>query len=218
MFNNETQNHELIGFLSSKGILWKNIPPRSPHFGGLWEAAVKSAKHHLKRSILSETFTAEELETIIYEVEAVLNSRPLTPVSSDPNDLNALTPGHLLIGDHLTAPPDPTLLDLKFNSLSRWQRIQFIVQSFWKRWTQDYLNELQHRQKWHKPSKIVVGSMIIIKDDNIPCMKWVLGRIARTYEGVDGEVRVVDVKTKYGVFKRPVARICILPFEGNEPH
>lgn len=216
IFNSEQESHELIKFCADKGITWRTIPPRSPHFGGLWEAAVKSAKYHIKRALANERFTAEELETIVIETESILNSRPITPMSSNPNDLNALTPGHFLIGDQLTAPPNPNLLDLKFSTLSRWQRVQYIGQIFWKRFIKDYLNELQCRQKWHQPSKIVEGSMVILKDDNLPPMKWILGRITKTYTGPDGMVRVVDVRTGSGIFRRAVAKICILPIEDKK--
>jgi hypothetical protein len=80
------------------GITWHNIPPRSPHFGGIWEAGVKAMKYHLKRTIGDSVLTFEEIYTVLTSVEACLNSRSLTPLSSSPQDLSALTPGHFLIG------------------------------------------------------------------------------------------------------------------------
>lgn len=90
------------------GIIWNFIPPGSPHFGGLWEAGVKATKHHLKRVIANAVLTYEKLVTVINQIEAVLNSRPLEPLSNDPNDLEVLTPGHFLVGRPLISVPEPS--------------------------------------------------------------------------------------------------------------
>ncbi|XP_076284778.1 uncharacterized protein LOC143211196 [Lasioglossum baleicum] len=111
-------------FLNSKAISWHFIPALSPHFGGLWEAAVKSFKHHVKRVVGEELFTYEQFNTFVIEVEAILNSRPLTPLSSDPNDISALTPGHFLIGDSLTCITETDFSETPSNRLSTWQHIQ----------------------------------------------------------------------------------------------
>ncbi|XP_043492375.1 uncharacterized protein LOC122517844 [Polistes fuscatus] len=116
--------------LSDEGIRWHFIFPRSPHFGGIWEAAVKSFKHHLIRVIGETLLTYEAMQTYVLEIEAILNSRPLTPLSDDPNDLRTLTPGHFLIGDSLTSLPEHDHRDLPCNRLSHWQQIQQMRQHF----------------------------------------------------------------------------------------
>ncbi|XP_025995530.1 uncharacterized protein LOC113004978 [Solenopsis invicta] len=88
-------------FATSDRINWHFIPARSPHQGGIWEAAVRSMKLHLKRTIGEACLTVAEMTTFLVQAEAILNSRPLTPLSDDPNDMRALTPGHFLIGEHL---------------------------------------------------------------------------------------------------------------------
>ncbi|XP_033359092.1 uncharacterized protein LOC117238345 [Bombus vosnesenskii] len=90
---------KVITFLANKQIEWHFIPPHSPHFGGLWEAAVKPFKYHFRRIVGNELFTFEQFNTLVIEIEAVLNSRLLTPISTDPKDLLVLTPGHSLIGE-----------------------------------------------------------------------------------------------------------------------
>lgn len=112
-------------------IKWHFIPPLCSHFGGIWEAAVKSFKHNLKRVVTDELFTFEEVNTFAIKIEAILNSRPLTPLSSDPNDPIALTPGHFLIGDALMSLPEADLSHLPANRLSTWQHNQMMRQHFW---------------------------------------------------------------------------------------
>ncbi|XP_063989942.1 uncharacterized protein LOC135169137 [Diachasmimorpha longicaudata] len=144
----EAHNKKVNKFQNEKGIKWRFIPPASPHFGGVWEAAVKSFKHHLRRVVGPELLTFEELNTFITEIESILNSRPLTPVSSDPNDLLALTPKHFLIGESLTNLPERDLREVPNNRLNNWELIQKIRQHFWQRWYKDHLNELTMRRKW----------------------------------------------------------------------
>ncbi|GFV22577.1 integrase catalytic domain-containing protein [Trichonephila clavipes] len=141
-------DENLAKYFMSENIDWKFIPPKSPHFGGLWDAGVKSVKHHLKRVIGNLHFTFEEFETIMIQVEGILNSRPLTLLSSDADYFDVLTPGHFLIGRPITSIPEPNLIDVNENRLSRWEKITKVVQRTWKKWKSDYLNTLQARSKW----------------------------------------------------------------------
>ncbi|XP_071631880.1 uncharacterized protein [Temnothorax longispinosus] len=100
----EKEKDEIQTSLAQQKITWSFIPPRAPHFGGLWEAAVKIAKRHLNSVTQGRVLTFEEYATLLAEIEAILNSRPLTPLSSDPTDLSVLTPAHFLIGDSLVLP------------------------------------------------------------------------------------------------------------------
>ncbi|XP_043264280.1 uncharacterized protein LOC122404410 [Colletes gigas] len=211
---NNKEHHAKIGkALAQEQIQWHLIPPHAPHFGGLWESAVKSAKQHLRRIIGEQRLTYEELYTILAQIEACLNSRPLHPLSSDPNDLTPLTPGHFLIGDALTALPQQDLLPLKQNRLNRYQLVQQMLQHFWKRWQQEYLHHLQQRQKWrlNSPTIVKTGAVVVVREDNIPPLRWRLGRIIELQPGTDGIVRVVSIKVSDGIIKRPVTRICLLP-------
>ncbi|XP_022183192.1 uncharacterized protein LOC111042803 [Myzus persicae] len=99
--------NESLSTLSSRGIDWHFIPPSAPHFGGIWEAAVKSAKKHLLLVAKGVMMTFYETTTLLCRIEAVLNSWPLTPLSSDPSNFNALKAGHFLIGGSLQLPPEP---------------------------------------------------------------------------------------------------------------
>ncbi|EFN65241.1 hypothetical protein EAG_00377, partial [Camponotus floridanus] len=148
LFNEQRDQQQISDYMAIKGINWHCIPPRAPHHGGLWEAAVKGAKRHLIRVTKEAHLRYEELETLLIQVEAILNSRPLTPMSSDPSDLTSLTLGHFLIGSPLTSYPEPSIEKLPINRLSRWQHVEQIRQHFWQRWTREYLHHCQQRNKW----------------------------------------------------------------------
>jgi len=105
------------GCLASEGITWKFNPPAAPHFGGIWESAVKTAKFHLTRVVRGISLTLSELQTLLCQIEACMNCRPLTPMSSDPNDLEPITPAHFLIGGSLIFHPEPVTEEKKYNSV-----------------------------------------------------------------------------------------------------
>lgn len=170
-------------------------------------------KYHLRRIAGNSSLTYEEMETLLTQVEACLNSRPLCKLSDDPSDSSYLTPGHFLIGEPLTNLPDPDLSDLSVNRLNRWQRIQQLTQQLWHRWSTDYLTSLQQRSKWASlKQNLQCGAVVLIKDDHLPPLKWKLAVIEDMHPGPDGLVRVVSVRTAQGsIIKRPIIKICPLP-------
>lgn len=198
---------------TTQQIEWKFQPPLSPHHGGLHEAAVKSVKHHLKRAIGTSNLTVEELFTLTAQIEASVNSRPLTVLSDDPTDLTALTPGHFLIGENLVTLIEPRpLLELNESSLTRWERTQQKYQEVWKRWHEEYLTELIKRQKWPTiEENIKRGTMVLIREDNAPPTKWSLARVKETFPARDGLVRVVNLQTSKGEYTRPITKLAVLP-------
>lgn len=155
--------------LTKNHIQWHFNPAGAPHFGGLWEAGVKSIKHHLKRVMGTTRLTYEEFQTLIIQIEGILNSRPLVPASADPSDLGVLTPAHFLIGEPINAIPEPNLTDLKENHLQRWKLIQQRQQLFWGRWSNEFISRLQQRPKWLNPTpELKTGHLVIIKDERLP--------------------------------------------------
>lgn len=218
LLKDERYRANVADYFCHQSITWHFIPAYAPNFGGLWEAGVKSAKTHLRKVIGTSPLTYEELTTVFSQIEACLNSRPLTPMSTDPGDLLPLTPGHFLIGEPLTAVPQLDLLDVQSNRLTRYQLLTQLNQQFWSRWSREYLCQLQRRSKWAQsnPGSELNGALVILKDDNVPPMQWRMGRIIETHAGTDGRVRVVSIRTARGVTKRAITKVCILPVETNQ--
>lgn len=208
---NDKAKANILTECQKRNVKFEFIPPRAPHFGGLWEAAVKSAKHLLLKNVSTAALTYDELETVVIEIEAILNSRPITPMSTDPNDLAALTPGHFLIGEPLTAQAHDTGKTSGKSLGQRLDLLQHLKYTFWTRWSQEYLHELQQRAKWTRSTaNVSEGMMVLVKEDNVPCRQWPIGRIQKVYSGTDNHIRVVDVKTTHGTFKRPIHKLAPL--------
>ncbi|XP_018351983.1 PREDICTED: uncharacterized protein LOC108754284 [Trachymyrmex septentrionalis] len=117
LLKNQTTQQQVSNQLANKEVHWHFIPPRTPYHGGVWEAAI----------------------------EAILNSRPITSLSSDPKDLRSLTPEHFLIDTPLTSYPLTSLEEVPTNRLSHWQHVQLLQQQFWRRWSHEYLQQCQQQ-------------------------------------------------------------------------
>ncbi|XP_049886484.1 uncharacterized protein LOC126380961 [Pectinophora gossypiella] len=209
---------EVMEDLTNCGVEWHFNAPSWPTAGGLWEAAVKRMKHHLKRVLGEQKLTFEEFATLLTQIEFCINSRPLVALTNSIEDLDCLTPGHFLTGDQTLAPP----LSEEVENISlgtRWKLTEKMHKDFWRRWSAEYLQSLQTRSKWHYAGKdFQVGDLVIIKEDHVPPARWLLGRVILTHPGNDGHVRVVTLKTKNsdGV-KRPTSKLIRLPIDSQEP-
>ncbi|XP_055604920.1 uncharacterized protein LOC129753147 [Uranotaenia lowii] len=209
--SNDYKSH-LAKECSENGIQWHFNPPRGSHFGGLWEAAINSAQKHFVRVLGNHLLPFDEMETLLVQIEGCLNSRPITPLSDDPTDLEPLTPGHFLVQSALKAVPDDDFLSVPTNRLTQMQLTQKLAQDIWKRWHVEYLATLQTRTKWCKaPVKIEINRLVLIKDENLPPTQWATGRIHELHPGADGVTRVVTLQTAKGFIDRPVAKLCLLP-------
>ncbi|XP_046145460.1 uncharacterized protein LOC123988755 [Osmia bicornis bicornis] len=206
------EHRQIASILSADSTQWMFNPPAAPHMGGKWEAVVKSIKYHLRRTIGELLLTFEEFSTLLTQIEAVLNSRPLEPLSDDPDDISALTPGHFLIGSALNTIPEPSLLDVSPGRLSKWQLIQQRVQHFWSQWFRHYLQRLQSISKWHHPSNdIKTGSLVLLTNEHLLPSKWPLARVTEVHPGKDALTRVATVKTATTTLIRPITKLVILP-------
>ncbi|CAK1584951.1 unnamed protein product [Parnassius mnemosyne] len=203
---------EIAEWLATNGTNWHNIPPYAPNFGGLWEAGIKSTKFHLKRVIGNSTLTYEEITTVLTQIEACLNSRPISQISDSIQDPYPLTPGHFLLGESLLLVPDANYENSNVSSLRRWQFTQRLVQNFWRRWSNEYLTQFLQRHKWRNSvCEPKIGDVVLVKEANLPPARWLHGIITEKHTGTDGVTRVVSLRCGNSQIKRPVSKLCLLP-------
>ena len=172
-----------------------------PNFGGIWERCIPTVRKILQALLREQTTDDESLVTLMCEVESIMNSRPITTVSSDPNDNEPLTPNHLLLlKSEVNLPPG---LFKREDSLSRrrWKQVQYLADIFWKRWSREYLPLLQLRQKWLHPKRnLAVGDIVLVASESHR-NSWPLGRVVETFPDKRGLVRRVKVLTKTAVYE-----------------
>ena len=203
----ESRAHD---FLLKECIDWQFTPPGASSQGGVWERQIRSIRKVLNAVLREQTMTDESLTTLLCEVEAVLNSKPLTIVSSDPSDLQPLTPNDLLL---LRGGPSPDGMFSERESFGRrrWKQVQYLADVFWRRWLKEYLPFLQIRQKWNKVGRnLAVGDVVLVADMNMPRCRWPLGRVLEVFPDRKGFVRSVMVKTTASVFKRPISKLVLV--------
>lgn len=215
LYGSHEHQQQVQAYAAQQGIRFHFIPSYSPVFAGLWESCVKQTKYYLKRVMLKALLTYEELCTVLAQIEAVVNSRPLTPMSTDINDYTYLTPGHFLIGTALNAYPEKDVTDVPINRLKFWNICCSMYQQFWKVWHKHYLNMLQARPKWKtvKPN-VKIGSLVILVENDTKPLYWPMARVTNVFPGLDSKVRAVEVTLPNGKsHRRSVTKICLLPID-----
>jgi hypothetical protein len=191
-------------------IEWKFISPKAPWQGGIWESVVKMLKQSLRRTISGHILFKMELVTVIFEIEAQINSRPLTAVTTDYGELEGLTPAMMLFG--YNPKPYPDIMDFhktKGTALKvRWKKRQIVSKHFWNCWKKQYLRALQVRSKWYtaKPD-VKVGQVVLIFLDKQPRLRWPLGIVEEIIKGRDERVRKVMIRTKSGLLERAIQHV-----------
>ena len=196
--------------VSKRGMKWHFNPPGAPHFGGAFEALVKLVKRTLYRTLANASLSDEELQTAFCQAESMINSRPLTPLSSDPKDSPPLTPAHFLVGNVRTEL-EPAADGTESTHQKRWRRLQQVSLAFWRRWLKEYLLSLQTRAKWTEARPdLQEGDVVLVQSPAVPRGEWPLGRVTRAFKGEDDRVRVVEVLSKGKLMKRPVVKLIKL--------
>ena len=151
------------------------------------------------------------------QIEACLNSRPLIPLPNDDDGIEALTPGHFLVGKPLTALPE-VISSNSISLLKRWQLCKSLLRHFWKRWSSEYISQLGRFNKWQHPTRnIQPGDLVVIREDSPISTKWPLARVVEVYPGKDNLVRVATIKTAHGTYTRPVNKLAVILPSDEQP-
>ena len=210
-------NKERIGeHLIQQGIRWKFNPPAAPHFGGVWERLVRSCKKATYAVLGNRSVTEDVLSTTMCFVEQTMNARPLTLVSSDANDLEALTPNHFLLGNKNICLPYLSCAEEIVDHRELFRQTQAYANLIWDRFRKEYLLTLNNRQKWRstKNENLKEGDLVWLIEDSDKQGCYKLGRVVETMGGSDGVIRSTKVRTNAGVYKRPVVKLApVLPNE-----
>ena len=206
-------NKEVNSELMKRGIKWELNPAGASHYGGAWESLIGVVRRSLDVILGAQSVTDDSLRTLFCEVEAVINSRPLSVVSSDVNDIVPLTPNKLLnMGE---SPEDFTDNTTQNYPTRRWKQVQSMANQFWNRWKKEYLLNLQSRQKWYKRERnLACGDIVLIINENMPRCHWPLARVTAVKVSRDGLVRSAKVRMGNKHYERPIAKL-VMVLEGD---
>ncbi|XP_038062985.1 uncharacterized protein LOC119733659 [Patiria miniata] len=212
----QQQGNDVQHYLSEHGCTWEFNPPHSSHMGGAWERMIGVARRILDSMMLQNKsgLSHEVLCTFLAEVTAIINARPLVPVSTDPGPPFILTPA-MLLTQKVGAPPPPGDFTDKDLFKSQWRLVQSLASKFWSRWSHEYLPTLQSRRKWTETRRnLQEGDLVLLKDKQVARNEWPLALVTSTFVGDDGKVRTLEVKvTAQGTtkkFVRPIAEVVLL--------
>ena len=206
-------------YTKGQGCEWLFNPPHASHFGGVWERQIGTIRRVLDAMFLElgrSQLTHELLVTLMTEVTAIVNARPLTTVPSDADEPQPLSPAMLLtMKTRPLASPPGVFVPADLYSRRRWRRVQYLADQFWVRWRREYLQSLQSRSKWNCPQRnLTVGDVVLVKEDGAHRGDWPLGRVTKAMESDDGKVRKAQVEVQRDgrkkTFLRPIKELVLL--------
>ena len=204
-------------YLGEQSIQWKFICPLSPWWGGFWERFMKTIKLPLKKVLGRSFHTADEMYTLLTEVEAMANSRPLCTVNDDPEDINYLTPANFLIGrstinlpvrplQHSEVHPTATRKELN-RMLTKQQKT---LNSIWKIWREEHLRNLGVAPALKDKSDLKEGDLVMVSSNIQPRCTWRTARVTELREGRDGRIRSAVLQWGGKLYTRPIQLISKL--------
>ncbi|XP_070538146.1 uncharacterized protein [Ptychodera flava] len=215
----ELDQDRIKKFLTTRDCEWIFNPPHASHFGGIWERQIGTIRRVLDSThyqLGKQQYTHDLLTTLMAEASAIVNSRPITTVSSDANDPQALTPNMLLtMKTQSPTPPPGSFVQQDLYSRKRWRRVQYLADQFWIRWRKEYLQNRQPRPKWNKSTiNVKEGDVVLLREKEYARNSWPLARIVKVYPSDDNKVRKVDVMIykdgEHRTYLRPISELVLI--------
>ena len=209
-------------FLRDHKVEWKFIPSYAPWWGGFYERMMRTIKTPLKKILGRSIFSSDEIYTILTEVEAMVNSRPLTKVSDEPTELDYLTPASFLIGRNLiNTPVKPVESTNKSKEKKKLNQLLVsqnrTLNSLWRTWREEYIRNLGTvPKKVNEDTCIKVGELVMVAEPSVIRTKWIVGVVEKCKAGPDGKVRTVWVRVAGEILSRPVQHISRLELDSFE--
>ncbi|XP_071100525.1 uncharacterized protein [Haliotis cracherodii] len=212
------EDEQIQSFLSENKTSWIFNPPHSSHMGGVWERMIGISRRILDSmltDVSSKNFTHEVLTTLMAEVCAIVNARPIVPISSDPESPGILTPSTLLTLK--TEHVEEMVSDFQIKDLykSQWRQVQSLADQFWGKWKNEYLHTLQRRHKWFSDEpNVSQDDVVLLKEKNTARNEWPIGVIEKAIPSTDGKVRKAVVRVirekSATTYTRPISEMVVL--------
>ena len=211
----EVRQSDLQRAALRQGIDWRFNPPTASHYAGGVERQIRTFRK-IWRSMPTQQVDDESFSTLFCEIESIMNSRPLTYVSTSSGQVEPLTPGHLLFLRGCAQPIPGDFSEADSLTRRRWRHVQYLAQQFWYRWKREYLLSLQSRQRWTRTSRNVqLGDVVLLADQDVPRGQWRMGKVVKVFPSRDGLVRKALVKTSTSVYMRPINKMVLISTESD---
>ena len=164
----EMDQRKVKGYVTNHGCEWIWNPPHASHFGGAWEHQIGTIRRVLDAMFAelgSHQLTHELLVTLMAEVTAVVNARPISALPTDVDEPQPLSPSMLLtMKIRPLGPPPGNFVPPDVYARRRWRRVQYLADQFWIRWRREYLQSMQTRTKWQGTrSNLRAGDVVLVR-------------------------------------------------------
>ena len=222
----ELDEKKVENFVTECGCKWEFNPRHASHFGGVWERQINTI-HRVLDAMFTELsqsqLTHELLVTLMAEVVAIVNAKPIAALPSDTEDPQPQSPVMLLtMKTRPAGPPPGQFIRTDIYTRRRWRQVQFLTEQFWTRCRREYLQSLQPRQKWMGTRwYLCVGDIVVVLDESQHRTDWPLGRVSQVLRSDDSRVRKVKVNVvrdgERKTYLRPIKELVLLLTNTADP-